>query len=41
MPPNFNEALKLSGAFERAQHGRAGADMIGQGRDVEVDAFAC
>ena len=25
---------------ERAQHGRAGADMIGQGRDVEVDAFA-
>ena len=25
---------------ERAQHGRAGADMIGQGRDVEVDALA-
>ena len=25
---------------ERAQHGRAGADMIGQSRDVEVDAFA-
>jgi hypothetical protein len=24
---------------DRAQHGRAGADMIGQGRDVEVDAF--
>ena len=23
-----------------AQHGRAGADMIGQGRDVEVDALA-
>ncbi len=25
---------------EWAQHGRAGADMIGQSRDVEVDAFA-
>ena len=24
---------------ERAQHRRGGADMIGQGRDVEVDAF--
>lgn len=25
---------------ERAQHGRTGADMIGQSRDVEVNAFA-
>jgi hypothetical protein len=24
---------------ERAQHRCGGADMIGQGRDVEVDAF--
>ena len=40
MQPLGGEHVARDQLVERRQRGGAGADLIGQGRDVEVDAFA-